>query len=147
MKPARRLRTWLLMSLAVNLGSAWSQQCRKLARPESRTFGRNPNGFLIVRYKKPYKQLWFLIQFAKLDRFPTSTQNFSKNLFGNFRPFFANILFFWPLHLEVRTKTIHFHPTTNSRSPFFASKLHFFSPIFTTPFFQFCRFPDLRNSV
>ena len=104
-------------------------------------------GFLTIIYKKPYKKQWFLIQFAKLDRFPTSTQNFSKKTFGHFRPFFAIILFFWPFQIKDRPQNINFHSTKNSRSPFFASKLNFFSPTSTTPFFQFCRFPDLRNSV
>ena len=58
-------------------------------------------GFLTIIYKKPYKKQWFLIQFAKLDRFPVSTQIFSKNLFGHFRPFFPIILFFWPFQIEV----------------------------------------------
>ena len=104
-------------------------------------------GFLTIIYKKPYKKQWFLIQFAELDRFPGSTQIFSKNLFGHFRPFFAIILFFLPLQIKDLPQNINFHSTKNSGSPFFASKLHFFSPTSTTHFFQFCRFPDLRNSV
>ena len=104
-------------------------------------------GFLTIIYKKPYKKQWFLIQFAKLDRFPPSTQNFKKNLFGHFRPFFAIISFFWSFQIKDPPQNINFHPTKNSRSPFFASKLHFFCPTSTTHFFQFCGFPDLRNSV
>ena len=103
--------------------------------------------FLTIIYKKPYKKQRFLIQFAKLDRFPPSTQNFSKNLFGHFRPFFTIISFFWPFQIVDLPQNINFHSTKNSRSPFSASKLHLFSPTSTTPFFQFCRFPDLRNSV
>ena len=104
-------------------------------------------GFLTTIYKKPYKKQWFLIQFAKLDRFPPSAQNFSKKLSGHFRPFFASISLFWPFQIVDLPQNINFHPTKNSRSPFFASKLHFFSPTSTTHFFQFCGFPDLRNSV
>ena len=104
-------------------------------------------GFLTIIYKKPYKKQGFLIQFAKLDRFPASTQNSSKNLFGHFRPFFTIILFFWPFQIVDLPQNINFHPTKNSGSPFFATKLHFFSPTSTTHFFQFCGFPDLRNSV
>ena len=104
-------------------------------------------GFLTIIYKRPYEKQWFLIQFAKLYRFPGSTQNLSKNLFGHFRPFFAIISFFWPFQIVDLLQNINFHPTKNSGSPFFASKLHFFSPTSTTHFFQFCRFPDLRNSV
>ena len=51
-------------------------------------------GFLTIIYKEPYKKQGFLIQFAKWDRFPTSTQMFSKNLFGHFRLSFVIIYFF-----------------------------------------------------
>ena len=35
-------------------------------------------GFLTIIYKKPYKKQRFLIQFAKLDRFPVFTKKFQK---------------------------------------------------------------------
>ena len=66
-------------------------------------------GFLTIIYKKPYKKQGFLIQFAKLDTFPGSTKKFPKNIFGNFRPFFAITLFFWPFQIKDLPQNINFH--------------------------------------
>ena len=62
-------------------------------------------------------------------------------------PSFSTISEITVSHSDLSNQNINFHSTKNSGSPFSAPKLHFFSPTSTTPFFQFCRFPDLRNSV
>ena len=73
------------------------------------------------------------------------------NILDHFWPFFANILYFWPRHIKVRTNNINPPATKNSGSLFFASKLHFsfcmFHFSFSYIFPNFCRHPDLRNSV
>ena len=86
-------RTWRLQCRGEEKWKRPLEKCDQLASFKS-NFSLFFIGFLTIIYKTPYKKQEFLIQFANLDRFPGSTQKFSKTLFGHFRPFFGIISFF-----------------------------------------------------
>ena len=134
----------------------WSRNGRKVDEIEHR--GNKPDDplasiksnfryflicFLTIIYKKQYKKQRFLIQFAKLDTFPGSTQNFSKNLFGHFRPFFTIIWFFWPFQIVDLPQNINFHPTKKFWKPVFRLQTPLFLPNFHHPLFSILSFSGL----
>ena len=56
-------------------------------------------GFLTINYEKQYKKQWFLIQCAKFDGFPTSTQKFFKKYFRPFSAVFSQLSYFFDLSI------------------------------------------------